>query len=163
LVNPNAKLPKVKYYTWLDGIIDMFEDVFNVWETIYWALNVVVDIHPGFIEYLNSKYIPKRIKSGIVARWFVSDNYNTKKYRENDKKMNKVTLLIPGDLYPFETCIHIYWDKVAFYSYSQSDMTGIIIENPKIRDTMLSIFKMTWNFAKNLECNKEYMDEDLIK
>lgn len=162
MMNPYASVPRVKYYTGLDGIIDMYEDVFKEGKTIYGALNMMEDVHPGFTQYLEREYIPKRVQSGIQARWVVTDNLSTREYRKNDEKMHKRTLLLPEDQYPFETCIHVYAGKVAFYSYSQQDMSGIIIQNEKMHDTMLSLLKASWDYARTLPVNSEYKHEELI-
>ena len=38
LSNPHATLPKVKYFTGVDGIIDMFEDILNEKKDVYWFI-----------------------------------------------------------------------------------------------------------------------------
>ncbi len=158
LKNPYSKVPKVKYYTWVDWIIEMFEDVFKVNQDIYWAIDITDDIHPKILDYLNNDYTIKRSRTRIHTKVLFNDNKKSKKYRENDELVNRVSLLVPEQNFPFDTCTHIYWNKVAYFSYKKWDMTWVIIENENIKNAALSLFKLAWNYATNFETNKKYKD-----
>jgi hypothetical protein len=70
--------------------------------------------------------------------------------------MNRTTLSIPKNMFPFHIGIHIYSsNKVALYSMSRNDMTGIIIENENITTSLLSLFKLAWDYAKTLPENNQ--------
>jgi len=161
IMNPNAKLPKVRYFTWVDGIIEMFEDVINDWNTIYWIVKVISDMDDEVSRYLNNDYLNKRVKWNIKACSIFNDNKKTQEYRKKDKLMNRITKLAPDDFFPFESCVQIYWDKVAFYSYKKWELVWIIVDNSYIKDTMFSIFKMAWNFACILEKNPDFEIENI--
>jgi len=155
LVNPQASIPKIKYFQWVDGIIDLLEDVFIENKPICWFLELPEDIHPEIIKYTRTIYIEKRIKSWIKAKMLFNNNEKTLNYRKLDEKMYRESLIVPTNLYPFDCCIHIYGNKVAFYSYKEHDLTGVLIENEYIKQSTLSMFKMSWDLAKGLPENNK--------
>jgi len=160
IANPNAKLPKVKYYTWVEGTIDMFEDMLKEWKTVYWTLYTSVEnINEEILKYLEESYIPRRIKSWMITRALVNNTKDWEYYLKVDKKRNRKTILLPSNLYPFATDINIYGNKVAFYSYS--DLSWTIIENENIKNTIFSLYKTAWNLWKELEINEHYKNIEI--
>lgn len=154
LANPNAKLPKVKYYSWVEWIIDILEDIFTEKKEFYWVFSYVEDIHPDLNNYIQNIYVPKRIKTKIPSKFLFNNNQSSQEYMKNNEKMNRITMSIPKDVFPFSIWIHIYSEnKVALYSMSRDDMTGIIIENENITSSLMSMFQLAWNFAKTLPEN----------
>jgi len=62
-MNPYAKLPSVKYFTGVDGIIEIFEDVFSGnYDCLYGALEISEDMDNDIQKYVQEIYVPKRIK-----------------------------------------------------------------------------------------------------
>lgn len=161
IMNPNAKLPKVKYFTWVEWVIDLINDVFNEKDIIYWALELTDKMHPSITRYINDIYIPKRKESWVKWKFLFNDNNRTREYQILDAKMNRITFVVPKENYPFESCLHIYWNKIAIYSYNSDDLSWILIENEYVKNMFFSIFKMAWNFAKNFPENKKYKNEEL--
>jgi len=162
IMNPYMKLPTVKYFTWVDGIIEILEDVFSEKEVFYGAFNYVKDIHPDLDHYLQNQYLPKRVETKIPSKFLFNDNQSSKEYTKNNSKINRVTLSVKKNLFPFKIGMHIYSnDKIALFSIDRADMTGIIIQNKNIRDSMLSMFKLSWNYAKTLPENKKYINVDI--
>jgi len=162
IANVNAKLPKVKYYTWVDGIIDILEDVFNEKNEFYWVFNYIEDIHPELDKYIKEIYLPKRIKTKIPWKFLVNNNKTSKEYIKNDEKINRITMSIPKELFPFSIWIHIYSNnKVALYSMWRFDMTWVIIENENIKNSIFSMFKLAWNYARTLKWNELYKNIEI--
>lgn len=161
MMNPSAKLPKVKYFTGVDWVIDLINDVFMEENIIYWALELTDKMHPEITRYVNEEYIPKRKSSWVKSKMLFNNNLRTQKYQSIDKQMNRISLLVSKDDFPFESCLHIYWNKVAVYSYNKDDLTGILIENEYVKNMFLSLYKMAWKFAKNLPENEQYKNEEL--
>jgi hypothetical protein len=44
--------------------------------------------------------------------------------------------------------MHIYGDKIAFYSYLNSDLSGVIIENHNMAKSHLTLFKLAFEQAR---------------
>lgn len=158
MMNPDVKLPSVKYFSWVEWLIELIEDIFKENHTIYGALELTENIHPDILKYVQTEYVEKRKKSWISARMIFNDNEQTRNYKKYDSDMGRVSLLVDEGQYPFDSCIHIYWKKVAFYSFNQWDMTWVLIENEYVKNMIFSIFKMAWNFSKSFPENKEYKD-----
>ena len=162
IANPNAKLPKVRYYTWVEWIIDILEDIFTEEKEFYGVFNYIEDIHPELNTYLQNTYVPKRIKTKIPSKFLFNNNESSQTYMRNNDKINRITMSIPKDIFPFSIGIHIYsTNKIALYSMWMSDMTGIIIENDNIKQSILSMFKLAWNYARTLPENNIYKDIEI--
>jgi len=160
IVNPFWNIPKIRYYQWFDELKELTEDIFKENKPLYWVLKLFEEskIVNSFIRDI---YVPKRIESNICAKMMFNDNQITQHYRDMDKQMHRYTLLIPGNLFPFDSCLHIYGNKVVFYSFHNDDFIGILVENANIRNTMFSLFKMAWEQGKQYEINHVYKEIEL--
>lgn len=161
MINPHATMPKVKFFEGVDGLIEMFEDVLKEKAPFYGAFWDSKDIHPGMEEYWEKRYYKKRAELGIPS-WALfnmfDENTLLKKHIKENAQVDRLGLVLPSDQFPFNACVNIYANKVAFYSYLKNDMTGILIENEHIYNTQLSMFKLAWNYARTLKANKQYKD-----
>lgn len=156
LFNPYTVMPKVRFYEGVEGLMTMFDDVLQEGKPLFGALHITETIHPKILTYLNEVYTPKRAQLKNPAYMLFNDNPLTYEYRENDKNVNRTSLLLPEKDFPFDVCCHIYSNKVAFYSYEKADMTGVLIENELIKNTQFSIFRLAWNQARQLKANETY-------
>ena len=161
LMNPHANIPKIQFFTGVDGIIELFEDILRTAPTILGALQINDDIHPDILHYIQTRYAPTRSKLGNEAWMLFNDNDKTRQYQEQDECMRRVSLLLPEKKFPFASCMHIYDGKVAFYSYQKNDLTGVLIENPLIYETQKSIFQLAWDQARSMPQNKQHKDKSL--
>lgn len=155
IFNPYTVMPKVRFYEGVDGIIELFEDVLKESQPLFGALTFTKDMHPEIERYTNEKYIPRRKKLGNAAWMIFNDDPRSREYQKRDAEMKRVSLLVPYQEFPFNSCLHIYGNKVAFYSYNQNDMTGVMIENQTIREAQMSLFKLAWERASQMEQNKK--------
>jgi sugar-specific transcriptional regulator TrmB len=160
LQNPYATLPQVRFYEGVDGIIEMLEDVLGESKPIYGTLSLEEekDFDPKLWKYFSEVYILRRKQKKQPARFLFTDTAATRDYQKKDADMNRISLLLPEDLYPFDMCTQIYGEKVAFYSYKKFDMTGVLIQNAFINQNMMALFRAAWNFARQLPVNKQYID-----
>lgn len=148
LVNPHAILPKVKYYQWVDGIIEIFDDVLSKEQVIYWVAKIDENIDPEIKEYIDKKYLLKRKTLKYKSYALFNDNHITQEYSLNDEEVNRHTLFLPEKDFPFPGCCYIYGNKIAYFSFNRNNLNGIIIENESIMQTQLSFFKLAWKMAK---------------
>lgn len=158
LQTPNINTPKVKYFQGAEGIIEMFEDVLKDKKPLYGATRIEEKALPEVNTYIQEHYLPQRMKHPFPAWILFNDNKKSQEYRATDPKVNRISLLVPTETFPFDTCVHIYGDKTAFYSFKKNDATGVIIQNSSIKDTMMSLFRLSWETAKKLPTNKYYAD-----
>ncbi len=158
MMNPHSVLPKVRFYEGVDGLKTMFEDALKHGIHLYGILAFDTETHPDIMSYLKNIYTKKRIELGNSAHALFNDNEITREYRKNDKKVKRISMLLPKDNFPFSSNCHIYDNKIAFYSTNKNDLTGVLIENQLVRETQFSVFKAAWNYAKLLKVNTQYKD-----
>lgn len=163
LYNPLAHLPKTRVFEGVDGIIEMFEDVLRESKPLFGLTKNDEQMDPQIDQYLAKEYIAKRKILRNPAWIIFNDNSTTRNYQTYDHEVNRISLLIPEKLFPLDACCHIYGNKVAFYSYRQNDLTGILIENDHIYQSQQTLFKMSWNLARQLPGNERYLNVDLPK
>jgi sugar-specific transcriptional regulator TrmB len=161
LFNTEVQLPKVQFFEGAENINKVLEDALAEDQPLYGCLYIDETVHPTVLEYVEKVYLPERKRKQSPTRSLFNDNPLTQDYRKHDADMNRISLLVPTDQFPFEICFHIYGKKVAFYSYRSEDLTGIIIEHPLIHNMQFSLFKMAWNFARSLKQNEAYKDVSL--
>ena len=163
MMNPYTAIPKVQFYEGVEGVIRLYDDILAAGEDIYGASVIGQDdVHPEVMQYLNEIYTPKR-KEMKNKSFMIYDagGEDLKSYLDNDKAMRRTTLLVPKEEYPFDTCFHIYGNKVAFYSRSNNELMGVLIESKHIRNNQYSLFKLAWNYAKSFPINRKYSSIDL--
>lgn len=158
MINPQATLPKVRYFEGVDGIIEMFEDALSEGKTLYGAAKLDNAVDERILKYVQERYVPKRIELGFEAYMLFNDDEMTRNYQKKDEAMHRVSLLMPVKDFPFEASHHIYGDKVAYYSWNKNDLSGVIIQNTNIHKTAFSIFKSAWRYAVTLKDNKKHKD-----
>lgn len=159
--NKFGEMPKIKIFEGVSGIKTMFKDVLESGSTIYGMTRNEGDMNKEVLDWLENEYIPERIRNKNEAFIIFNDNATTRTYVKRDKLLNRISLFVPEKQYPFSSCCHIYDGKVAFYSYVNTDMTGILIENRNMFLTMLTLFKLAWLGARTLSVNAQYKDVDL--
>ena len=153
--------PKIQFFEGADGIVTMLEDVLKEKAPIYGALYLSEDIHPIISDYFENTYIPERQRSHAPSWALYNDSKKMRDYQEKDHDMNRISMLVPEDEFPFEICFHIYGDKIAFYSYRSSIMTGVIIQDSYMKQMQFSLFKMAWKLAQNMKVNARYKNVQL--
>lgn len=163
IYNPLANLPKTRVFEGVNGIIEMFEDVLKEGQPLFGLTKNDEQMHPQIDQYLAQEYISKRKLLRNPAWIIFNDNPSTRHYQSYDQEVNRISLLIPEKLFPLDACCHIYGKKVAFYSYRQNDLTGILIENDHIYQSQQTLFKMSWHLARQLPGNERYLKVDLPK
>jgi hypothetical protein len=156
LHHPQSTMAKVQFFEGVDGIIEMFDDVLITGETLFGAFRLGANIHLDILNYVKQTYIPKRKELENTAYMLVNENEATTAYRKRDAEMNRITLQMDKERYPFDTCMHIYGKKVAFYSYDEHDLTGVLIQNENIFHTQQALFRMAWELALMQPKNVQY-------
>lgn len=154
-ISPYASIPKVKYYQGIAWVIEIFEDVLHEESSIYWVVRVDEHIDPEVKEYIDNIYIPKRKKVKLPTYAIFNNNSETQKYMENDQEVNRHTLLLPENDFPFPGSFYIYWSKIAFFSFTYNNLHWVVIENKNILDTQISLFKIAWKMAKQHPLNQK--------
>lgn len=156
IMTKHHTIPKIKYYHWVNGVIEILENTLEEKSEIYGVLYIPTNVNPDIKNYVLTKYLEEKKKFRTQTYGILNDNKETRAYKDLDKKMNRVSLLIPKKDFQFGSCMQIYWNKVAFFSFEKNDLTGMIIEDIHIRKTQFSLFKASWKMAKELPINQNY-------
>ncbi len=163
MINPNASLPKIQFFEWVDWMINIYKDMIKENKDIY-DCNMVDRsfMHEDVINYWANEYMPQREK--MTNRSFSLYNRPAwyDEYTKYDKKVRRITLFLPQEEFPFKSQILIYWKKVAFCSLAANDLTGAIIENESIWETQFSLFRLAWNYARTLDQNRKFKDVNIF-
>ncbi len=144
-----SALPKVRFYEGLEGIKRVYEDTLGQGGTIR-AFLTVDTIPEELREFFVHHYMPELLKRKIKSSIVMPESDKARRYAKRDKKYNRKTVFVPvassstGAVpFPFETEIAIYGkDRVAFISFREGDLTGVIIENQAIHHTLAAVFEL---------------------
>ncbi|GEM_PF-589543 len=159
LMNPYANTPKVQFFTGVEGIISMYEDILSEAKPLLGAVHRSKENnHPKIRAYLEKHYVPQRTCLKNPAWIIFNDTSDAKSYQEKDKEMKRISLILSEKDFPFQSSCHIYGDKVAFFRYKNDDLSGVIIQNPFVHATQKAFFQFAWDTARKQPQNKKYKD-----
>lgn len=162
MLQPEISLPKIRFFEGVDGMIAIYKDMLKEQADIY-DCNIIdrSTIHPEVIRYWSEEYMPAREKMSNRSFTLYNRQEGHDEYVAWDKKVRRITLFIPENIFPFKSQILIYAKKVAFLSMGATDLTGVILENELIRKTQFSLFHLAWNYARTLPENQEFKDVEI--
>ncbi|MFC1810935.1 TrmB family transcriptional regulator [Patescibacteria group bacterium] len=163
MINPHTTLPKVRFYEGVDGLINLFNDesFLNDDEVTYGVYRYYEDAPKELLDYLHDEYDFKKKKSKNKSFIIRNDLPGSIRRSKADKELHRTSLFISTNEFPFESSFQIYKNKIAFYSYQKSDMTGVLIENEHMRISLYSLFRMAWNYARTLKINEKYKNMEI--
>jgi len=137
LYNPNAKIPKITIYEWIDGIEKMSDELLKDSNEMlsFWAGDYFLEKYPNIIETFRKKS-KKQYKKVKILR--------AKKYEylhQNDKRSEHRYFNHIDEL---KIDIQITEDKISIISLDNSVPTGILIRHQDIVNGFKEIFKELW-------------------
>jgi sugar-specific transcriptional regulator TrmB len=134
-------ITRVQYFEGVEGIKQAYEGTItnNHSKVMYGFLGtdaVVRLMDPSWPPY----YIGKRVAQGVKAYTIAIDTPSSRHYKGIDEKHLRVTKLLPPG-YDFEIELVTYDDKVLITSFSQEKPLSVLIEDEKIAELMIALFK----------------------
>jgi sugar-specific transcriptional regulator TrmB len=143
--SPHEQMPKVSFFEGVNGIKHIYEDVIKKGDKETFAALSLDNAAPEIKRWMMKTFTPRKVKKNIFSKVLVSSK-NTKPYEKLNKKHLRRSLVVSNKKYPFEVEIDVYdGNKTAFISYDESEMMGVIIESPKIANTLKSLFSCIWD------------------
>lgn len=134
------KSPKVRHYTGLDGIKQMYNETLDNSEKdikIFFGGNFYP---PKLKDFIMNEYIPARVKKDISCKVITSNDIieqlDLKQKRERKKLDTEIKTKVE---------INIYDNKTNFVSFLNDEYTGVILEHSEITNAMKEIFNLIWN------------------
>lgn len=136
------KKPSVKYFEGEEGIKEAYRDTLTIpgqeiqsWFSASSSL--------GSESFQEKHYIPERIRKNIWIRAILPNSPEMKPYLDKNNEQLRKARVIDPEKYNLENEIILYGkNKTAILNYS--DELGVIIESPKIHDSIKQIFEIMW-------------------
>ncbi len=140
--------PEMRVFEGKRGLIQVMEDTLNSsTEILAWA--DMAEITNGlFVDYWQ-EYIERRIEIGLWCRMVLCDSKEAREFKKRGADELREAYLVSRKRYPFKNEMNIYDDKICIISHE--DLVGVIIENNNIANSQRSIFRMCFEYAKQLD------------
>ncbi|MFH1522228.1 MAG: hypothetical protein ABIE43_00225, partial [Patescibacteria group bacterium] len=103
------------------------------------------------IDKINQEYVKKRDKLDIKKRMILIDSPFTRNYLKNYHRETTDMRLIDYKLFPFNSVMQIYNNKISYITLSDTGKIGVIIEDKNIYQMHKSLFEFTWSKAKSFD------------
>jgi sugar-specific transcriptional regulator TrmB len=139
LQNKFSSVPKVRYFEGVEGLCRMLDDFCEKDQTVLYISGHNM-MHPKIRKYTYETYLPISNKHINKNKIILNDGKLSREYSKIAKKAYDEFIFVDDKKCRFTLTTAIYGNKVAFWSYDPSDMSGVIIENHLIADNMRNIF-----------------------
>lgn len=159
---PDTTDTDVKFYHGPEEVIELIDEIFHHNTPVYGFFPIKSDMHPIVKKYFDTTYRKKRDKHQLKIFAIINHKENhSDNFTQIDERNFKIFLKTHEEIFPFHGCVHIYNNRVAFYTYANSDVSGILIESPNLHKTMLSLFRLAWNYTRTLPENQLYKNIEI--
>lgn len=136
--------PRIRFYERTEGIKSIYADTIKEGKEILAFTSVIEGLQSKLGNFLLN-YVKLRTEKKIMAKAIVPDSPVAREFQKRDQQECRKVKLISEKDYPFSIEINIYGNKVAFISYKENELMGVIIESMEIAKTMKSIHKFFWD------------------
>jgi HTH-type transcriptional regulator, sugar sensing transcriptional regulator len=146
LKNTSAKKPAIRIFEGQKGLEQIYEDMIKKPGELLILAAPREKISKGLLDFLN-EWRYRRYKARVPVRRVnvneTGDDNNDNQKVEKPEKMEVIKYL-PINNYPFSVGTYIYRNKVAFISYAEQEMVGVVIRSPELNNTMKLVFEFFW-------------------
>lgn len=142
--------PGVLIYEGKEGIEKVLNDSLTSKTIVY----TYADIEPivKHIDAINRRYADKRDKLGIDKKAILLDTPFARKYMQDYHRLSTdIRLIALENVPPFQSAMEIYDNKVAYITFAEDKMLGVIIHDPYLYQMHKYLFEYTWNQARALD------------
>lgn len=143
LYNLPTEKPTVRFFEGRQGLLSMREDFLKTTDKKIEAMYCLDDLNKIFTDEENKNFTQRRTEKDIKTFAI----YTSLKEPIQRPKSPGERRFIPFNKFPVTADITIYNNKVAIASL-KSKLSGVIIENKEIANTMRSLFYLAWESAK---------------
>lgn len=139
LSGEDLKSSNASYYSGVKGLCRMLDDFSAIDETVYY-ISAHEQMDDRILEYVTSNYLPVSNQHKNKNKIILAENKKSRQYAEIASNAYDEFIFINGDKYRFNLTTAIYSDKVAFWSYKESDLSGVIIKNKNVSEDLKNYF-----------------------
>jgi len=147
LKNTKSNRPTIRIFEGIEGLKHIYEDMIKKPGEILAFTAPIENIAATLLDYLDSDWKIRRIANKIYFKTIRKSTAKEKsldyKKIKFDDKLEEIYYL-PPEHYPFSVGIYIYRGKVAFVSFMEKELIGIIIKSEEIKQTLTMMFKLFW-------------------
>lgn len=138
ITSPFLNESKVTYFEGVEGLCKMIDDVIQAKDELYFISAHI--FHPEVRNYIRNTYVPARKKAKNNAEMIITDSSDARDYVSLTHNIYKWVGFVEAKNIKFESTIVIYGHKIQFLSTKIEDLTGVMIENQFLANTMKSMF-----------------------
>ncbi len=140
LNSPFLSGSKVTYFEGVEGLCKMIDMVISTTDDIYFISAHV--FHPEIKQYIRDVYVPARRRGKNKAEMILTHYDDSEDYVKYAKEIYEWIGFVKREEMNFQSTIIIYGNSIQFLSTKVEDLTGILIENPFLANTMEAVFKL---------------------
>ncbi len=144
LIDREHVSPVAKLYTGADGMKLVLEDVLETC-TQEKIKRLYATSQPELFDYLPkffSAWVARREEAGIYTQLIIGEDVRSETIPLHSNVMRE-TRFLPSK-YPIECSVDIYGNKLAFFSFKNSELYSVIVESPTIANLFRQFFLFTW-------------------
>ncbi len=145
LYNLPTEKPTVRFFEGRQGLLSMREDFLKTTDKKIESMYCLDDLNKVFTPEENKEFAERRTEKKIATYAI----YTAVKGEVIRPKRLGERRFVPFDKYPVTSDLTIYNNKVAIASL-KGKLSGVIIENKEIANTIRSLFYLAWESASKL-------------
>ncbi len=142
----SVERPVVRYVEGEAGLKELYHTVYN--QDIpdsYGCLDLERE-EKAVPALMAENLIPSRVNRGSKAFAVLADNPSARDVASRDQEELRESILVDPKQYPLPAEVSVYGNKVALLSFKKGNMTGILIENKEIAQSLKSVYKLLFRF-----------------
>lgn len=141
--------PGIRAFEGNEGIKKILEDTLTSKETIYSYSDIEAIVK--YTEKMNDIYIKRRSELKIKKRGIIVDSPFSRNYLKDYFSDITENRFISHEIFPFNSVMQIYDNKVAYISLSKKAKIALLIEDKNIYRMHRSLYELTWKHAKTID------------
>lgn len=143
-ISPDSQKPKVRFYEGVESVKQIYLETLKSKEISIFCLIQLKDSKNKEFKKFIPAYMERLIKKGIKTREIVTDLPSDLEYQKNYSTLNNQIINISGKNQT-DTDFMVWDNKVAFISFKQNDLIGVLIEDREIAKFEKMRFDLIWD------------------
>lgn len=146
--------PKVQVFEGINEVIEAFNlSLYESPQEILIFTNYTFFSDQKFKKNDDEFFIPQRVKRGIGVKVLVGHSHQSKYLPEFDPIEIRLRKRLPKD-FQIPGNVHIYNDRVLYFSLEESPPTAVITQSKVLADTMRNLFEFMWSQTQTTQTPK---------
>ena len=142
LNHTSAGKPNIAFFEGVEGIRTIYEDTLSSKEKIIYNIANPAMLLQVIGKEFFAQYVKKRTRHKIQVQVLLPDTPENKKFKPEANVALRAIKFFDVTKYPLPNEILIYDNKVALLSFSS--LTGVIVDDKDIAQSVRSLWQMVW-------------------